>query len=129
MALPKVLGIETEYGIMHAGVADPNPIAASSVLINAYVAELARTSRADHKVGWDFEDESPGRDARGFARDGAQPPEIETHLDHRMAMAFLVLGLASNQPVQIDDARPIATSFPDFLPLMTRLGVIFTEAR
>ena len=83
MALPKVLGIETEYGILHAGVADPNPIAASSVLINAYVAEAARNARAagagDH-VGWDFEDESPGRDARGFARDGAMPPEIETHL-------------------------------------------------
>ena len=42
MALPKVMGIETEYGILHAGVSDPNPIAASSVLINAYVAELAR---------------------------------------------------------------------------------------
>src|SRR6059058_6242063 len=33
-----------------------------------------------HKVGWDFEDESPGRDARGFAREGSMPPEIETHL-------------------------------------------------
>jgi 3-phosphoshikimate 1-carboxyvinyltransferase len=53
---------------------------------------------------------------------------IETHLDHRMAMAFLVLGLACNQPVQIDDARPIATSFPDFLPLMTRLGAVFLPA-
>ena len=82
MALPKVLGIETEYGILHAGVSDPNPIAASSVLINAYVAELARQTRApgsDH-VGWDFEDESPGRDARGFAREGSMPPEVETHL-------------------------------------------------
>src|SRR5438132_7458702 len=42
------------------------------MLINAYVEH--------RKVGWDFEDESPGRDARGFARDGAAPPEIETHL-------------------------------------------------
>src|SRR5882762_8509070 len=68
------MGVETEYGILHTGVADPNPIAASSVLINAYVAELAR------KVGWDFEDESPGNDARGFAREGSLPPEVETHL-------------------------------------------------
>lgn len=51
---------------------------------------------------------------------------IETRLDHRMAMAFLVLGLATNEPVQIDDARPIATSFPDFVPLMERLGARFT---
>jgi 3-phosphoshikimate 1-carboxyvinyltransferase len=53
---------------------------------------------------------------------------IETRLDHRIAMAFLVLGLAANQPVQIDDAHPIATSFPDFVPLMTGLGASFTEA-
>lgn len=48
-----------------------------------------------------------------------------THLDHRIAMSFLVLGLASDAPVQIDDAGPITTSFPDFVPLMTRLGARF----
>jgi proteasome accessory factor PafA2 len=74
MAIVKVLGMETEYGIIIRGSADPNPIAASSTLINAYVAELNR------KVGWDFEDETPGRDARGFAREGSMPPEVETHL-------------------------------------------------
>jgi len=74
VAIVKVLGLETEYGIIIRGAADPNPIAASSALINAYVAEVAR------KVGWDFEDESPGNDARGFAREGAMPPEVETHL-------------------------------------------------
>ena len=52
---------------------------------------------------------------------------IETQLDHRIAMAFLVLGLATGQPVQIDDARPIATSFPDFVPLMTGLGATFAR--
>ncbi len=74
MAIVKVLGLETEYGIIIRGSAEPNPIAASSTLINAYVADLSR------RVRWDFEDESPGRDARGFAREGASPPEIETHL-------------------------------------------------
>jgi proteasome accessory factor A len=74
MAIPKVCGIETEYGILLRGPGDSNPIAASSVLINAYVNELQR------KVGWDFEDESPGNDARGFSREGAMPPEVETHL-------------------------------------------------
>ena len=54
---------------------------------------------------------------------------IPTHLDHRIAMAFLVLGLAADQPVAIDDSRPIATSFPDFVRLMERLGARFTEAR
>ena len=41
---------------------------------------------------------------------------------------FLVLGLAAREPVQIDDSRPIATSFPDFVPLMSRLGANFREA-
>ncbi len=72
MAVPKVCGIETEYGVALRGAADANPVLASSMLINAYVEH--------RKVGWDFEDESPGRDARGFAREGAAPPEIETHL-------------------------------------------------
>ncbi|MBW3557049.1 MAG: proteasome accessory factor PafA2 [Actinobacteria bacterium] len=70
----KVFGLETEYGILQRGPGESNPIAASSVLINAYVAELAR------RVAWDFEDESPGNDARGFAREGAMAPEVETHL-------------------------------------------------
>jgi len=52
---------------------------------------------------------------------------IETRLDHRIAMAFLVLGLAAKSPVRIDDARPIATSFPGFVPLMNRLGAGFPE--
>jgi len=52
---------------------------------------------------------------------------IETKLDHRMAMAFLVMGLAATSPVRIDDARPIATSFPGFVPLMNRLGAGFAE--
>src|SRR3954449_7649171 len=78
MAIRKVCGIETEYGIILRG-ADSNPITVSSLLINAYVSRLARAS-SPNKVGWDFEDESPGTDARGFAREGAMPPEVETHL-------------------------------------------------
>lgn len=45
-----------------------------------------------------------------------------THLDHRIAMSFLILGMATEQPVSVDDGSPIATSFPDFLPLMQGLG-------
>jgi proteasome accessory factor A len=72
VAVPKIVGIETEYGVTLRGAPDPNPVVASSLLINGYVEQ--------RRVGWDFEDESPGRDARGFARDGSQPPEVETHL-------------------------------------------------
>ena len=47
---------------------------------------------------------------------------IAANLDHRVAMTFLVLGLASAEPVGVDDGSPIDTSFPDFVPLMNGLG-------
>ncbi|HEX8804543.1 MAG TPA: depupylase/deamidase Dop, partial [Acidimicrobiales bacterium] len=65
------------------GAVESNPIAASSVLINAYVHELARAGpgrRDQPKVGWDFEDEHPDIDARGFTAEGTLAPEVETHL-------------------------------------------------
>jgi 3-phosphoshikimate 1-carboxyvinyltransferase len=56
---------------------------------------------------------------RGRAAGGGS---VETHMDHRIAMAFLVIGLASDKPVRVDDTAFIATSFPDFVPMMRRLG-------
>lgn len=50
---------------------------------------------------------------------------VVTHMDHRIAMAALVMGLASEQPVKIDDASFIATSFPNFAPMMGKLGADF----
>jgi 3-phosphoshikimate 1-carboxyvinyltransferase len=55
---------------------------------------------------------------------------VATHLDHRIAMSFLVLGLATQKPVTIDDRSMIATSFPEFMALMKGLGadIDFDEA-
>jgi 3-phosphoshikimate 1-carboxyvinyltransferase len=47
---------------------------------------------------------------------------VAVHLDHRIAMSFLVLGLAARMPVTVDDARPIDTSFPGFAAMMRGLG-------
>lgn len=47
---------------------------------------------------------------------------VATHLDHRIAMAFLVLGLAAERPVSVDDGDVIATSFPEFAGLMKQIG-------
>jgi len=52
----------------------------------------------------------------------ASGEQAKTHLDHRIAMSFLVMGLASEHPVTVDDATMIATSFPEFMDLMTGLG-------
>ena len=54
---------------------------------------------------------------------------VKTHMDHRIAMAFLSLGLASDAPVTVDDTAIIATSFPEFLGLMTGLGAKYQEAQ
>ena len=83
MAIRKICGIETEYGIVYRGVDDPNPITASSILINSYLSDLNRSGGAVHGapgVGWDFEFETPGSDARGAASPDAMPPEVETHM-------------------------------------------------
>jgi 3-phosphoshikimate 1-carboxyvinyltransferase len=50
-------------------------------------------------------------------------------MDHRIAMAFLMLGLATRQPVRIDDGSFIDTSFPGFVGLMNGLGAKIAPAR
>ena len=73
MAVPKVLGTETEFGIAVRNQPDFNPVLASSTLINSYAGERAR-------IQWSFDEESPGRDARGFGFQDSLPSEIETGL-------------------------------------------------
>ena len=75
MAVHKILGIETEFGILHLSPGESNPVSASSLLINAYVNE-----RRSNRIGWDFEDEQPGVDARGFDVYGGMAPAVESHL-------------------------------------------------
>jgi proteasome accessory factor A len=77
MAIPKVCGIETEYGIMVRGVAHEtatNPVSASSLLINAYLSSTQR------RIAFDFDDEQPGNDARGFNVTDLLTPDAESNL-------------------------------------------------
>ncbi|WP_309663799.1 3-phosphoshikimate 1-carboxyvinyltransferase [Tabrizicola sp.] len=53
----------------------------------------------------------------------------KTHIDHRIAMSFLVCGMASQKPVSVDDASPIATSFPIFNTLMSGLGAVLEQGQ
>jgi 3-phosphoshikimate 1-carboxyvinyltransferase len=62
-----------------------------------------------------------GMGAQGMPGGG----KVATHMDHRIAMSFLIAGLAAKAPVIVDDTSFVATSFPDFIPLMQKLGAIF----
>ena len=70
MAIPKICGIETEYGILVRG-ADVSAVVASSMLVNGYGADN------DGVRSWDFQDESPGIDARSGLRSDAEYPVVE----------------------------------------------------
>jgi len=75
--------------------------------------------------GVDFEIEGDDLIVHGKGR-AAGGGTVTTHMDHRIAMAFLVMGLASEKPVRVDDAAIIATSFPGFSALMRALGADFS---
>ena len=106
-------------------VAIDGPAASGKGTLARRLAGIAEgLARCGVKVAVEGDDlivEGDGRPPRGGAL-------IATRLDHRIAMAFLVLGLATQEPVTIDDARPIATSFPGFVPLMAELGADFRTA-
>jgi len=93
MAITKVMGIETEYGITVPGSPDSNPVLASSLLVNAF-------SGRGRKVRWDYEEESPLRDARGF--EAAREPEAPTDDDLGLANVILTNGAR----YYVDHAHP-----------------------
>jgi len=84
----------------------------------AAVAEGLRANGVDVEIDGDDLIEQ----GRGFARGGGM---VATHMDHRIAMAFLVMGLASEKPAGVDDTGFIATSFPGFVSMMRGLGADF----
>ena len=53
---------------------------------------------------------------------------VASELDHRIAMAFMVMGMATQKPMSVDDGSPITTSFPIFEPLMAELGAGLVRA-
>jgi len=85
---------------------------------------LAATARSLAACGVAVEEGQNSLTVHGCNGRPAGGATIATGLDHRIAMSFLVLGLAAERPVTVDDAAPIATSFPDFAETMTALGAI-----
>src|SRR6266571_3517873 len=92
MAIPKVMGIETEYGISGPGMPDFNPVLSSSMLINAYAGTLRR-------IRWDYEQESPLRDARGF-----EPVQERQPVEEDPGLANVIL--PNGARYYVDHAHP-----------------------
>jgi len=101
MAIKKICGIETEYGILHHGLAEFNPAYSSSVLITSFLAAQQELSGAATPK-WDFNDEMPGNDARGFLRSDVLSPEMHPQL----ANAVLLNG----SRYYVDHAHPEMSS-------------------
>ncbi|RIY02648.1 3-phosphoshikimate 1-carboxyvinyltransferase [Aureimonas flava] len=89
----------------------------------AAVAAGLAANGVTHEEGPDWLTVTGRPDGRGLGGG-----TVETHLDHRIAMSFLVMGLASEKPVTVDDATMIATSFPEFEGLVTGLGGVLEPA-
>jgi 3-phosphoshikimate 1-carboxyvinyltransferase len=71
-----------------------------------------------------------GPDSLTVEGEGAPPKgaaRIATRLDHRIAMAFLTFGIGAREPIGVDDAAPIETSFPGFVSLMNGIGADIVE--
>jgi Pup amidohydrolase len=92
MAIPKVIGTETEYGIAAVGQPDFNPVLSSSLLISSYAGSLRR-------IRWDYEDESPLRDARGF-----EPVPAREISDEDLGLANVIL--PNGARYYVDHAHP-----------------------
>jgi 3-phosphoshikimate 1-carboxyvinyltransferase len=88
---------------------------------------LSATARALEKCGVSVETKGAGLIVQGCGGEGVRGgARIAAEMDHRIAMAFLTLGLASRDPVSVDDTQMIATSFPEFERSMRGLGAPFS---
>jgi proteasome accessory factor A len=92
MAIPKVIGTETEYGISAVGSSELNPVIASSLLISTYAGALRR-------IRWDYEQESPLRDARGF-----EPAQLREPSEEDLGLANVIL--PNGARYYVDHAHP-----------------------
>ncbi len=107
MTVRRVMGIETEYGISVPGHPSANAMAASSQIVNAYVpgsaAAQAATQAAQRHARWDFEEENPLRDARGFdmTREVADPSQLT---DEDLGLANVIL--TNGARLYVDHAHP-----------------------
>ncbi|GAB4003175.1 hypothetical protein GCM10029992_43760 [Glycomyces albus] len=102
MTVRRIMGTEIEYGISVPGQPGANPMVTSSQIVNAYAArpELSKGGRAR----WDYEEETPLRDARGFTYTGALYDPAENLADEDTGLANVIL--TNGARLYVDHAHP-----------------------
>jgi 3-phosphoshikimate 1-carboxyvinyltransferase len=120
-----------EYPILAVAAACADGTTTLSGLGELRVKESDRLAAIEDGLKANGVEVRAGPDSLTIAGHG-KPPRgggvVATHMDHRIAMAFLVLGLAADAPVTVDDGSMIATSFPEFAALMSGLGASIARA-
>ncbi|TKW67555.1 MAG: 3-phosphoshikimate 1-carboxyvinyltransferase [Paracoccus denitrificans] len=104
---------------MADGVTVMNGVAELRVKESDRIDAMAQGLRAN---GVDVDETRDSMTVHGKGRIPGGGAPVETHLDHRIAMSFLIAGLAADAEIRVDDGAAIATSFPDFVSLMKGLG-------
>jgi 3-phosphoshikimate 1-carboxyvinyltransferase len=100
-------GVTTMRGLQELRVKESDRLAATADMLRVNGVEVEISGDDMIVVG------------KGYVPGGGV---VATHMDHRIAMSALVMGTAANSPVKVDDTTFIATSFPDFIPMMRALG-------
>ena len=118
-----------EYPILAVAAAFAKGTTVMQGLGELRVKESDRLAAIAHGLAACGVEVSVGSDSLTVTGDGSRPrggalggQAVATEYDHRIAMAFLVLGMGAQRPVEIDDATAIGTSFPGFIELMNGLG-------
>jgi 3-phosphoshikimate 1-carboxyvinyltransferase len=118
-------GVTRMEGLAELKVKESDRLAATAagLAVNGVAATVESETLIVEGCGGSARGVGPGGVRGGGVRGGGT---VTTHMDHRIAMAFLVMGLGSSAPVTVDDTTFVATSFPEFRPLLEELGAHFT---
>src|SRR6195952_4477480 len=105
MSVRRVMGTEVEYGVSLPGQPSANAMLLSAQVVNGYASTLTSAGRA-RRATWDFEEESPLRDARGFELGGRSAPAAQEFIDAEEDAGMANVILTNGARLYVDHAHP-----------------------
>src|ERR1700710_5016 len=104
MSVRRVMGTEVEYGVSLPGQPSANAMLLSAQIVNAYASSLS--SGRSRRAAWDFEEESPLRDARGFELGGVTGPVAQEFIEAEEDAGMANVILPNGARLYVDHAHP-----------------------